>query len=111
MNPSRKYLSLGEPRATVEREYGSPGHGYHVIVPITEGLQGYYMRHGGEDEFVSAVEPLLKQHGFAPSAPRLARARTKWDGNVAEHCVDLGRLFRQSFSVSATDARPRQAKA
>ena len=41
-------ISLGQPRARVEREYGSPGHGYHVIVPITNGLQGYYVLHGGE---------------------------------------------------------------
>jgi hypothetical protein len=39
---------LGEPQARVEREYGSPGHGYHLVVRITNGLQGYYTLHGGE---------------------------------------------------------------
>jgi hypothetical protein len=40
-------IVLGEPRARVEREYGSPGHGYHVLARITNGLQGYYLLHGG----------------------------------------------------------------
>lgn len=39
-------ISLGEPQARVEHEYGSPGHGYHVQVRITNGLQGYYVLHG-----------------------------------------------------------------
>jgi hypothetical protein len=39
-------IVLGEPRARVEREYGSAGHGYHVVAPITGGTQGYYVLHG-----------------------------------------------------------------
>jgi hypothetical protein len=39
---------LGEPQARVEREYGSPGHGYHVQTRITNGLQGYYVLHGSD---------------------------------------------------------------
>lgn len=38
---------LGEPRARVEREYGSAGHGYHVLSPFTNGVQGYYLLRGG----------------------------------------------------------------
>ena len=41
-------ISLGQPQARVEREYGSPGHGFHLVVRITNGLQGYYRLHGGE---------------------------------------------------------------
>jgi hypothetical protein len=40
-------IVLGEPRARVEREYGSAGHGYHVLAQITNGVQGYYVLHGG----------------------------------------------------------------
>jgi len=40
-------IVLGEPRARVEREYGSTGHGYHVLAGITNGVQGYYLLHGG----------------------------------------------------------------
>jgi hypothetical protein len=40
-------ILLGEPRARVEREYGSTGHGYHVLAGITNGVQGYYLLHGG----------------------------------------------------------------
>ena len=36
-------MVLGEPRARVEREYGSAGHGYHVLTAV----QGYYLLHGG----------------------------------------------------------------
>jgi hypothetical protein len=39
---------LGEPQARVEREYGSPGHGYHVQTRITNGLQGYYVLHSSD---------------------------------------------------------------
>jgi hypothetical protein len=41
-------ISLGGAQARVEREYGSPGHGYHLVVRITNGLQGYYVLHGTE---------------------------------------------------------------
>jgi hypothetical protein len=40
-------IALGEPRDRVEREYGSAGHGYHVLDRITSGTQGYYILHGG----------------------------------------------------------------
>ena len=40
-------ITLGEPRARVQREDGSPGHGYHLIARITGGLEGYYVRPGG----------------------------------------------------------------
>jgi hypothetical protein len=36
-------ITLGEPRRRVEQEYGSVGHGYHVL----HGGQGYYRLHGG----------------------------------------------------------------
>jgi hypothetical protein len=39
-------ITLGEPRDRVEREYGSAGHGYHVLT----GTQGYYILHGGAVE-------------------------------------------------------------
>ena len=40
-------ITLGEPRARVEQEYGSVGHGYHVLAGITNDVQGYYVLHGG----------------------------------------------------------------
>jgi hypothetical protein len=39
-------ISLGERQARVEREYGSPGHGYHVQAHDGKLLQGYYVLHG-----------------------------------------------------------------
>ena len=39
-------ISLGESQARVEREYGFPGHGYHVQARISHGLQGFYTPHG-----------------------------------------------------------------
>ena len=39
-------IALEEPKARVEREYGSPGHGYHVQARISNGIQGYYGFHG-----------------------------------------------------------------
>jgi hypothetical protein len=41
-------ISLGEPQARVEREYGSPGHGYHIQARGSNVLQGYYVLHGTE---------------------------------------------------------------
>jgi hypothetical protein len=41
-------ISLGRAQAGVEREYGAPGHGYHLVARITNGLQGYYVLHGTE---------------------------------------------------------------
>jgi hypothetical protein len=41
-------ISLGEPEARVEREYGSRGHGYQVQARVGNVLQGYYTLHGGE---------------------------------------------------------------
>jgi hypothetical protein len=39
-------IALGEPRARVEQEYGSAGHGYHVLVRNRDHVQGYYLLHG-----------------------------------------------------------------
>jgi hypothetical protein len=39
-------ISLGEPRARVEQEYGSVGHGYHVLFGSRGHVQGYYLLHG-----------------------------------------------------------------
>jgi hypothetical protein len=40
-------ITLGERRAHVEREYGSVGHGYHVLAGFGDTVQGYYLLHGG----------------------------------------------------------------
>lgn len=41
-------IALGESRARVEREYGSVGHGFHVIQRYGGTVhQGYYLLHGG----------------------------------------------------------------
>ena len=39
-------IALGEPRARVEQEYGSVGHGYHVLQRYGDTVQGYYRLHG-----------------------------------------------------------------
>jgi hypothetical protein len=42
-------ISLGEPRTRVEEEYGSPGHGFHVIQRYGDAIQGWYRGiHGSE---------------------------------------------------------------
>ena len=41
-------ITLGEPRARVEREYGSVGHDYHVVQRYGDTVQGYYRLHGTE---------------------------------------------------------------
>jgi hypothetical protein len=38
-------ITLGESKTSVEREYGSVGHGFHVIQRY-ENVQGYYRLHG-----------------------------------------------------------------
>jgi hypothetical protein len=35
-------ISLGEPRKRVEQEYGSSGHGFHVIQRYGDAVQGWY---------------------------------------------------------------------
>jgi len=39
-------ISLGEPRARVEREYGGVGHGFHFLAGSAGLAQGYYRLHG-----------------------------------------------------------------
>ncbi len=39
-------IALGESKAHVEREYGSEGHGYHVLDRVSGIIQGYYRLHG-----------------------------------------------------------------
>lgn len=39
-------IALGAPKANVEREYGSVGHGYHVLQRYGNTVQGYYRLHG-----------------------------------------------------------------
>jgi len=41
-------ITLGEPKARVEHEYGSVGHGYHVVQRYGDTVQGYYRLHGGQ---------------------------------------------------------------
>ena len=38
-------LILGESKASVEREYGPAGHGYHVLIHNQGIVQGYYRLH------------------------------------------------------------------
>jgi hypothetical protein len=42
------HIALGEPAQRVEREYGTPGHGYHVLVRTGGIVQGYYRLHGSD---------------------------------------------------------------
>ena len=39
-------ITLGEPKARVERQYGSAGHGYHVLQRYGDTVKGYYRLHG-----------------------------------------------------------------
>jgi hypothetical protein len=39
-------IALSEPKSTVEAEYGSAGHGYHVLQRYGDVVQGYYRLHG-----------------------------------------------------------------
>src|SRR5437763_11035805 len=39
-------ITLGESKARVEKEYGSEGHGYYVLVRNQGIIQGYYRLHG-----------------------------------------------------------------
>jgi hypothetical protein len=41
-------IALGESKASVEREYGSVGHGYHVLLRYGDTVQGYYRLHGSQ---------------------------------------------------------------
>ena len=42
-------IALGDSRARVEQEYGSVGHGYHVLQRYgKDTVQGYYRLHGSE---------------------------------------------------------------
>jgi hypothetical protein len=55
-------ITLGEPKKRVEAEYGSEGHGYHVLVANQGIVQGYYRLHGSpvfvtfQDGRVNAIE-------------------------------------------------------
>jgi hypothetical protein len=62
-------IALGAPKARVQREYGSAGHGFHVLQRF--GLpgggvaeQGYYRRHGGR-VVVSFYGDRVGELGFA----------------------------------------------
>ena len=41
-------IALGKSKARVQREYGSPGHGFHVIQRYGNALQGFYRLHGSK---------------------------------------------------------------
>ncbi len=41
-------FSLGAPKMRVEKEYGTAGHGFHVIAQQGDFLEGYYLLHGGQ---------------------------------------------------------------
>lgn len=41
-------ISLGEPRARVESEYGSAGHAFHVVDRYSGAVYGYYRLHGSK---------------------------------------------------------------
>lgn len=40
-------ITLGEQRSDVEQEYGSVGHGFHVVQRYGDSTEGYYRLHGG----------------------------------------------------------------
>src|SRR5437588_322135 len=41
-------IALGGLRSDVEHEYGSAGHGFHVVQRYGNAVEGYYRLHGGE---------------------------------------------------------------
>lgn len=41
-------IALGAPRSDVEHEYGSVGHGFHVVQRYGNAVEGYYRLHGTE---------------------------------------------------------------
>jgi hypothetical protein len=41
-------IALGASRSAVEQEYGSVGHGFHVVQRYGNAVEGYYRLHGSE---------------------------------------------------------------
>ena len=56
-------ISLGEPRARVEGEYGGVGDGYHVIQRYGDTVEGYYRLHGSR-VFVTFYGRRVGELGF-----------------------------------------------
>lgn len=123
-------IALGEPRARVEREYGSAGHGYHVLVGNRDHVQGYYLLHGtkvhvtftsGRVEEISFSTPYYRtKNGFGvgstiPLGPchRTARYRCehRWHGFVWNEwnrdkpcaCWTKAGLGEQSLPLTTTN--------
>jgi hypothetical protein len=121
------HISLGERRERVEREYGSKGRGYHVLVTGQALSQGYYRLHGDrvyvefEDGRVNEISFSTRyyrtKHGFGvgskiPFGPchRTAtkRCEHRWHGFVwnawvkEEPCQCWVKVGRGRTSLAAT---------
>ena len=93
-------IALGESKARVEREYGSEGHGYHVLVRNNGIVQGYYRLHGSR-VFVTFQDGRVNELEFATRAEvrRLAhRSQRRTPGNKrAAGSASIMQRGRDSF--------------
>jgi hypothetical protein len=123
-------IALGAPRARVEREYGSAGHGYHVLVRNRDHVQGYYLLHrtkvgvtfdGSRVEEISFSTPYYRtKNGFGvgstiPLGPCHTTARYRcehrWHGFVWNEwnrdkpcgCWTKAGLGEQSLPLTTTN--------
>ena len=80
-------IALGEPRTRVEQEYGSVGHGYHVLQRYGDTVQGYYRLHGSK-VIVTFHGPRVGELDFATPY-----YRTK-DGFGVGSTIPLGRCYK-----------------
>jgi hypothetical protein len=80
-------IALGESRARVETEYGSVGHGYHVLQRYGDTVQGYYRLHRSQvivTFYGSRVGELISPpRTTAPRAASALAARSR-SGRVTE---------------------------
>jgi hypothetical protein len=88
-------IALDESKARVQREYGSEGHGYHVLQRYGDTVQGYYRLHGsrvivtfygdrvGELDFTTPYYRTNSGFGIGSRIP-LGRCR-KTTGRRCEH--------------------------
>jgi len=87
-------IALGESRARIEREYGSVGHGFHVLQRNGrngENVQGYYRLHGSR-VMVTFYGNRVGEFGFSTAYYRTAR------GFGVGSRIPLGRCHRTASS-------------
>ena len=80
-------ISLGERRKHVEAEYGSRGHGFHVLVAGQRIAQGYYRRYGRRID-VTFEDGRVNAIAFATRYYRTTR------GFGVGSRIPLGRCYR-----------------